>query len=156
MSAKRYTGPNRDLPARTSPYPQSRLSAPHDLVALAEEIERADAMVRATTTGKLEHIARQMRALKEEAERTLSAAQRDAELHRVDCAFRKRPGQIVHLYERQDGSRYFSMLSPEDWGFSPPHAYQGGFRLEADMSFTPADQTAEVDRERTQLRGLLR
>ena len=156
MDPKRHDGPNIDAPARVSPYPQSRLAPPHDLVAMAQEIERADAMVRAVTGGKLEHIARQMRALKEEAERTLVSAQRDADLHRVACGFRKRPGQVYHVYERADGSRYFSMLAPQEWGQGPPHAHVGSYRLEADMSFTPAEDVAALDRERLQLRGLLK
>lgn len=156
MSSKRHDGPNVEAPTRVSPYPQSRLAPPHDLVAMAQEIERADAMVRAVTGGKLEHIARQMRALKAEAERTLAAAERDAQLHRIACGFRKRPGQIYHVYVRPDGCRYFSMLAPEEWPSGPPHPHEGSFRLEADMSFTPADEVAAMDRERAQLRGLLK
>lgn len=155
MSDKRYDGENKDLPQRLSPYPQSRLAAPHDLVGLAEEIERADSTLRTVVTGKIEHIARQMRALKEEAERTLRAAERDAELHRVPCSFRKRPGERYYLYERPNGQRYFSMLSPEEWG-DPPHRYCGGFRLEVDMSFTAVEEIASLDEEREQLRRLLR
>lgn len=156
MSPKRHDGSNTDAPTRVSPYPKSRLAPPHDLVAMAQEIERADAMMRAVTGGKLEHIARQMRALKEEAERTLESAQRDAELHRITCGFRKRPGQIYHVYERGDGSRYFSMLAPQEWREGPPHVHVGSYRLEADMSFTNAQDVAAVDVERQELRGLLK
>ena len=156
MPPKRHDGPNETLPARTSPYPHSRLAAPHDLVGMAQEIERADSMVRAVTGGKLAQIARQMRALKEEAERTLAAAERDADLHRIRCAFQKRPGQIYHLFGRVDGSRYFSMLSPDEWGNSVPHQYCGSFRLEADMSFTPMDEIETVDEERAALPATLR
>jgi hypothetical protein len=123
-------------PPRSSPYPVSRLAAPIGLVDAAREIEKADQTIRAHVSGKLQVIAEQMRALRVQAESILQAAQRDAELHRAACHFQKRPGQAYHLYEKPDGTRYFSMLSPHDWGGAPPHAFQGTFRLEVDQSWT--------------------
>jgi hypothetical protein len=49
---------------------------------------------------------------------------------------------VYHLYERTDGELEFSMLSPADWDGRPPHRCVGSFRLEADMTWTPA---AEAD-----------
>jgi hypothetical protein len=139
----------------------SRLSAKHDLIDVAREIQAADSTLSAVAFGKLEQIARQIRALQEEAQRTLEETRFHAELHRATCSFKKVPGHIYHLYRRGqvedagEGERYFSMLSPEDWSGNPPHAYEGSFRLEADMRFTPLDEIARREREWSELRPLL-
>ncbi|MGD8862606.1 MAG: DUF2452 domain-containing protein [Myxococcales bacterium] len=141
------TRPSESLPQRISPYPQSRLSAPHQLVKAAEEIERADTMLAAAVGSELDAIARQIRALQAQAAEALQRAQRDALLHRARCRFRKRPGEIYHLY--RDGEQsYFSMLSPDDWNGAPPHEHVGSYRLEADMRWTPLEQVERRDLER--------
>lgn len=149
-AAGRHTGP-----ASASPYPMSRLSAPHDLVDTAREIQRADAVLGAVTGDKLRLIAEQIRALQSEARRVLEGARRDAELHRAECRFPKRVGHVYHLYRDARGRLSFSMLSPDDWRGNPPAAYEGSYRLEADMTWTPADRAAERDAEDASLRRLL-
>ncbi len=124
---------------RNSPYPLSRLDAPIDLVEAAREIQRAEATLELAVGARLQVIAEQMRHLRAEAERLLDKARRDAELHRAECHLVRRPGHVYHLYRRQDGSRYFSLLSPADWGAAPPHAFEGSYRLEPDMSWTRTD-----------------
>lgn len=142
-------------PASSSPYPVSRLSARHDLVSMAEEIAAADQTITSVTSGRLEEIARQIRQLQAQAADALEQARHAAELHRAVCHFKKRPGAIYHLYRRADGQRYFSMLSPQDWGERPPHAHEGSYRLEADMAWTPVEEIASRDAERAGLRRLL-
>jgi hypothetical protein len=141
----KYGGGRHEGAARSSPYPMSRLSPPHDLVDVAREIQRADALLGAVTSSKLELLARQIRALQAQARDLLEAARRDGELHRAACGFKKRPGGVYHLYRRSDGALYFSMLSPAEWGGAPPHAYAGSYRLEIDMSWTPAEEIDERD-----------
>jgi hypothetical protein len=132
---KRHDGGIHTGLARTSPYPISRMARPYDLVDLAREIERADTMMTNVVGGKLGLIADQIRRLQEQAHALMAAAERDAALHRVECRFQKQPGAVYHLYERPDGSRYLSMLSPADWNHRPPHLFAGSFRLNTDMSF---------------------
>jgi hypothetical protein len=147
-SSTRYDGPKHDGPASTSPYPLSRMSAPHDLVDTARAIQEADAILATVATDKLSQIAEQIRALQDQARDVLERARRDAELHRAECRFQKVAGQTYHLYRRtRDGSDalYFSMLSPADWRGAPPDAFAGSFRLEADQSFTPAEEAAARD-----------
>lgn len=134
-SIKRHDGGLHRGPAHASPYPMSRLAPVHDLVDVAREIQQADAMQGAVVNNKLQLIAGQIRALQEQAKRILDEAERDARLHRVRCNFSKTPGQTYHLYSRPDGQQYFSMLSPDDWSGSPPHTFEGSFKLEADMSW---------------------
>jgi hypothetical protein len=47
------------------------------------------------------------------------------------------------------------MLSPEDWRGHPPHAFEGSYRLEPDMSWTHVDDIEGVDAERSRLPPLL-
>ncbi len=142
-------------PDSTSPYPVSRLAPAFELVDIAREIQRADAMLSEVVGSKLELIAGQIRALQEQARAILEKAEVDAALHRATCRFQKRAGQVYHLYERIDGRSYISMLSPEDWG-DPPHRHVGSYRLEADMSWTAASDIAGRDQARAFLKPLLR
>ena len=126
-----------DVDPRASPYPLSRLAPRIELVDLAREIEQADITIQMVASAKLAAIREQMIALKEQAERVLEEARAAAELHRARCSFKKIPGHTYHLYARDDGERYFSMLSPEDWRGAPPHRFEGSYLLEADMRWTP-------------------
>ncbi len=130
------TSPEREKPPEHgSPYPVSRLAPPITLIDLAREIAQADRMIATKVDAQLEVIARQIRGLQDEARRILEGANRDKDLHRAECAFQKRAGHVYHLYRKNDGSLYFSILSPTDW-HQPPHIFCGSFRLEADFSWT--------------------
>lgn len=152
---KRDDGARHEGPPQASPYPMSRLAPVHDLVDLARQIQEADRMIGIVTSDKLHVVARQIRALQEEARALMEGARKDAELHRAACNFKRRPGHTYHLYRRPEGQLYFSMLSPEDWNGSPPHAYEGSYRLEQNMSWTRAEDIATVDAERVRLPPLL-
>ncbi|MFW5926235.1 MAG: DUF2452 domain-containing protein [Myxococcota bacterium] len=148
-------GSKHQGPEHASPYPLSRLAAPIDLVDAAREIEKADETIRSHVGSKLRVIVEQMRALRDQAQSVMEEAHRDAELHRAVCRFQKRPGRIYHLYRKPDDSLYFSMLSPEDWGQAPPHSYEGSYRLEADMSWTPAEKIGEQEQTDAAITHLL-
>jgi hypothetical protein len=140
-------------PDRAMMYPTSRLGAKIELVDLAREIEKADETIGLVVSGKLDVIREQMRALQEQARRLLEEARDASLLHRATCNFKKTPGKVYHLYRRASGELYFSMLSPEDWQGSPPHAFEGSYRLEADLSFSPIGEGSE--RERVDARPMI-
>lgn len=143
---KRYDG--KDLhkgPEHASPYPVSRLAPAIELVDLAKEIAKADNMLNTRASAKLKVIADQMKALQAEARFVLEETKRDQDLHRAQCNFKRHPGKVYHLYRRPDATLYFSMLSPADWRGAPPHEFQGSYRLESDMSWTPAEQIDRPD-----------
>jgi hypothetical protein len=142
----RHEGRKHQGPARSSPYPVSRLAPTHDLVDMAKQIQEADHMIGTVVHSKLEVIAEQIKNLQDQARRILESANHDATLHRARCNFKRRPGQIYHLYRRGDDDAYFSMLSPMDWG-KAPHEFVGSFRLETDMSWTPAGQSGPENTE---------
>lgn len=154
---KRYQGggDRHDGPARTSPYPVSRLAGPIDLVDVAKQIQEADKLLSTRANSKLRVIADQIRALQEEARGVLDEAQRDQDLHRARCNFERRPGKIYHLYRKADDSLYFSMLSPADWNGEPPDAYVDSYRLEADMSWTPVAELDQPDENADLIQRLL-
>lgn len=134
----RHEGGKHEGEQRTSPYPMSRLAPAHDLVDVAKQIADADAMVGAVASARLELIARQIRALQDEARTILADTARDLDLHRARCAFAKRPGQVYHVYQREGGEAWISMISPDEWRETPP-GYAGSYRLELDQSWTRVD-----------------
>lgn len=152
---KRDDGKIHDGPRQAAPYPLSRLAPAHDLVDVARQIQEADRMLGTVTGSRLLLLAKQIRALQDEARQLLEAASRDAELHRAGCNFQRRAGQIYHFYRRPEGALYISMLSPEDWRGDPPHTFVGSYRLEVDMSWTRAEDIDVVDAERARLPPLL-
>jgi hypothetical protein len=124
----------------TAPYPVSRMAPAVELVDLAKEIAQADQMLNLQVNNKLGLIADQIKTLQETARHILETAQRDQMLNQADCNFNKLPGKIYHLYTKPNGNSYLSMLSPNDWGGEAPHQYGGGFRFEADYSWTPVEE----------------
>ena len=154
-SSRKYKGERHQGAARNAPYPVSRLAPPIDLVDMAKEIEQADNMVNTRVSSKLKVIADQIKGLQEEARQILEEGSRDQDLHRVECSFKRVPGHIYHLYQKDDGSRYFSMLSPEDWGNAPPHTYCGSYMLGADQAWTPVEELGKEDDSRQLVRRLL-
>ncbi|MDH5180908.1 MAG: DUF2452 domain-containing protein [Gammaproteobacteria bacterium] len=145
----------------SAPYPVSRLAPTMELVDLAQQISTAAQAIANQTSGKLRLIADQIKALQAEAHRILDEAKQHQTLHRATCHFPRKAGHTYHLYEKADGTRYFSMLSPTEWGGRPPHRFVGSYRLESDMSWTPADQldkqndSAEMVRQLLDDKGLL-
>ena len=123
-----------------SSYPVSRLAPPYELVDLAKEIARADDLLSVQTNSKLRLLAEQIRGLQEEAQKILIETKRNQELHRAECGFKKKAGQIYHLYTKDDQSLIFSLISPREWGEGLPYDFVGTYRLEHDMSWTQVDK----------------
>lgn len=132
----KQTGDSRDH--RSSPYPVSRLAPAFGKPDLAKDLELAQSMLSARTGAKLRVIADQIRSLQEEARRILENARDEQALTQAQCGFRRLPGNTYHLYRKSDGTSFFSMLSPADWGGQPPYCFLGSYRLEADYSWTAA------------------
>ncbi|MEM7448811.1 MAG: DUF2452 domain-containing protein [Myxococcota bacterium] len=150
---KRYDGSQHEGPANTSPYPVSRLAPAHDLVDLASEVQHATETLQHHTAASLRQIASQMRFLQAQARQILEESARHTELHRARASFEKHTGQIYHLYESGSGL-YWSILSPAEWG-TPPHPFRGSYRLEADHTFTRAEDLEQRDMEDKELFKLL-
>uniref|UniRef100_A0A0N4V282 DUF2452 domain-containing protein n=1 Tax=Enterobius vermicularis TaxID=51028 RepID=A0A0N4V282_ENTVE len=111
-----------------------------DIVDLAKKVQEAHDFVQNRAYSRLSTIAEQIQFLKLQAEKVLADAERDEELHNVPCNFQKVPGSVYYLYLNSNGNRFFSMISPKEWGSLREHEYLGAFRLEADRSWTPEDE----------------
>uniref|UniRef100_A0A8C5NWY9 Expressed sequence AU022252 n=1 Tax=Jaculus jaculus TaxID=51337 RepID=A0A8C5NWY9_JACJA len=131
--------------ALVSPYHTHRVGDPADLVALAEQVQKADEFIRANASNKLTVIAEQIQYLQEQARKVLEEARRDADLHHVPCNMVKKPGNIYYLYRRESGQQYFSIISPEEWGTSCPHDFLGAYKLQHDLSWTPYEDIEKRD-----------
>lgn len=84
-----------------------------DIISLAHQIQTADASIRNNATGKLTMILDQIKFLQGQAQKILEESENSMNLHKAACNFRKVPGNIYHLYQRESGQNYLSMLSPE-------------------------------------------
>lgn len=126
-------------PQHSAPYPMSRMAPAFDAAVaaqdLAQDLARAEHMLGAVARGKIELIVEQIASLQAQAQRIVAQAQDDVELHRAECRFAREPGGTYHLYLRPDKTRYFSMLSPQDWNDQPPHHYEGSYQLLDDMRY---------------------
>ncbi|XP_047580464.1 uncharacterized protein C1orf50 homolog isoform X1 [Lutra lutra] len=131
--------------ALVSPYHTHRVGDPLDLVALAEQVQKADEFIRANATNKLTVIAEQIQHLQEQARKILEDAHRDADLHHVACNIVKKPGNIYYLYKRDSGQQYFSIISPKEWGTGCPHDFLGAYKLQHDLSWTPYEDIEKHD-----------
>jgi hypothetical protein len=108
-----------------------------DFMELTEGVSNVSTAMQSNTRNKLEIIGRQMKNLQELMTEVFEETKLSVELHKVACNFVKKAGHIYHLYQRPSGQKYFGMLSPEEWQISP-HDYLGSYRLEVDLSWTPA------------------
>ncbi|XP_055640429.1 uncharacterized protein C1orf50 homolog [Toxorhynchites rutilus septentrionalis] len=127
-----------------------------DIVELAKEIQASDIQVKNNACAKLLVIAEQVRFLQEQARKILEETQSAQDLHHAACNFKKIPGNIYHLYKRESGQRYFSMLSPAEWGTSAINqSYVGSYRLEHDLSWTAVEKIQEVSNNLTWAKNLV-
>lgn len=141
--------------ALVSPYHTHRVGDPLDLVALAEQVQKADEFIRANATNKLTVIAEQIQHLQQQARKVLEDARRDADLHHVACNMVKKPGNIYYLYQRESGQQYFSIISPEEWGTGCPHDFLGAYKLQHDLSWTPYEDIEKQDAKISMMDKLL-
>uniref|UniRef100_A0A3B5RB04 DUF2452 domain-containing protein n=1 Tax=Xiphophorus maculatus TaxID=8083 RepID=A0A3B5RB04_XIPMA len=127
-----------------SSYQTNRVGDPMDPHS---QVQKGDDFVKANACNKLTVIADQIRYLQEQAKKVLEEAKRDADLHHAACNIVKKPGNMYYLYQRPSGQKYFSIISPKEWGPSCPHPFLGAFKLQPDMSWTPVDEVEKRDAE---------
>lgn len=120
---------------QATPYPISRLSPSITVSDIIRSLEDNNKTLASVVNGKLQVIVKQIEQLQSEAFEILKSAQRDVELHNIPCSFVKRSGNVYHVYQREDGTKFFSILSPNDWGNMIPGKLEGSYHLESDMSW---------------------
>lgn len=126
-----------------------------DIISLATQIHNADEAIKNNASTKLTLILEQIQFLQSQAKKILEESEEQTGLHHIACNFKKISGQIYHLYEKESGQKYFSMLSPQEWGNSSTQLFLGSYRLEADLSWTPADKIVEMNKSRQWAQNLM-
>ncbi|MFH4981848.1 hypothetical protein AB6A40_008557 [Gnathostoma spinigerum] len=132
-----------------------RIHDPTDIVRLAEKVKEADDFVQGRAINRLSVIAEQMKFLRLQAQKVLEEAERDDDLHHVACNLQKVVGSTYYLYRKPSGQRFFSIISPEEWGSCNQNEFLGGFRLEADRSWTPLVECQSRRKELETLKNIL-
>ncbi len=111
----------------------------------------ASPIIRPVDKGKIRSIAletvaqqadQQISMLRKQAELLMQQAKEienrvkvSEEIYAADMNFEPVIGQLYHLYERDNGTRLLSMLSPEDWGKSLKFTFIATVRLLGDRSW---------------------
>ena len=101
------------------------------LISSVFQVQEADEKTRSVAGSKLSVIAEQIRFLQKQAEAILEETKLNADLNHAACNMVKKPGTVYHLYERDTGQKYLSILSPKEWGASCPHKFHGSYRWES-------------------------
>lgn len=122
-----------DGPIQATPYPIQRIS-PLIEKNLAQ-VEQPVKLIATSLESKLSIIEQQIQHLQQVADKLILDARKNVELHLVPCSVSKRPGNTYHLFERLDGSKFFSIISPEEWGDGFKLNYIGSYHLDSDMSW---------------------
>lgn len=83
--------------------------------------------------GQLKLIAKQMLALKNEALEIIEESNIQDQLQSINPPFKIVSGNHYYLYEKNDGQKYFSMISPEQW--SNKDKFWGKYLYDYDKRF---------------------
>jgi hypothetical protein len=112
------------------------------------QLKDSESHVKNTAYNKLDVIAEQIKFLQSQAKQILEKSSMDTKLHSIPCNFIKSPGNTYHLYERSSGEKFWSMVSPQEFGSSNKNEYLGSWRLENDKSYTKVDEIDEFTERR--------
>lgn len=137
----------------------SSTSDPHDSNSVRWGLSEVpmhvgSAMIRPEDRGKIKAVAlqsaqnqaqqqmamlkRQAEALMEEARRIEERLRLSAQIFEADVNFTPVVGQIYHLYNRENGRKFLSLVGPRQWGErSKPLEHLGTFRFLADSTWEP-------------------
>lgn len=120
-----------------------------DLETLVAHLKDSENHVKNSAINKLQVISEQVKFLQNQAKSILEEANRNTMLHNIPCNFVKIPGTTYHLYEKPSGEKYWSIITPAEWGSAlSPNEAIGSYRVEYDKSFTPMDQIEEFTEHR--------
>ena len=69
----------------------------------------------AANYAKLKLLAEQAQLLKAQIKNVIDEGLLNSNLHDIECRFIKVSGNTYHLYKKNDGTYYFSMIAPDEW-----------------------------------------
>lgn len=89
-----------------------------------------------------EQTSSQLNQIKEQVELLINQAQNiheritvSEEIYTANCLFEPRIGNIYHLYKRDDGSKFLSLVGPDEWGDNISFEFICSARLLADHTW---------------------
>ena len=133
MSSK-YNGP-----AQGTPYPLQIISPTISNIVIVEQQCSITQNLTTTLEVQLQLLAEQIQSLQSKAEQLIAEAKKNIDLHSIPCSVLKRAGIIYHLYERENGKLFMSIISPEEWGSLKNFKHCGSYELQHDMSWSIVD-----------------
>ena len=92
----------------------------------------------------------QLSQIKEQVELLIAQAQRvhdriavSESIYGAEVGFKANIGQPCYLYERANGQRVLSLVSPEEWGKKPPYTYVASVKLLSDHTWDVLEMASE-------------
>jgi hypothetical protein len=97
--------------------------------------------IRDSALRRLQLLEEMHRDLLARAQRIVSQARRDLELHEIPMNCAKGRGQVYYLYRHPEEGRFFSILRPEEYAQADPEAeYEGAWFLNYDGTWSEVDE----------------
>ena len=120
----------------TLAYPHHAGSAPVVPNERGQEKSRALSAMYQQTDRQLKQIEEQIRLLAAQAKAVQDRIEVSKGIYAAEIGFDPLVGHIYHLYRKEDGRAFLSMLSPSEWGRRKPfETYVASARLLADHTW---------------------
>lgn len=94
----------------------------------------------------------QLNQLKDQIELLISQAQSihdrisvSESIYTAEVGFKANIGQTCYLYERANGVRVLSLVSPDEWGTKPPYSFVAKVSLLSDHTWDVLEMADEVE-----------
>ena len=84
---------------------------------------------------ELKQIASQIKILQNEANNIINDSIYKNSLHKIKKSFQLISGNYYYLYEKDNQEKFFSLLSPEEYGKSLKHNFLGKYLYDYDKQF---------------------
>ena len=95
------------------------------------------------TNKSLQQIKEQVELLIKQAQKIHGRITVSEEIYNAECSFEPAINQIYHLYKRKDGSKFLSMISPDEWGTNKNLMHVCSAKLLSDHTWEVID-TGEI------------
>ena len=125
------------------PYAHSRGGAQITPVDKGQVKGRAMSAMYEQTDMDLAQIKEQIELLARQAKAIQDRVSISEEIYTAEMNFEPFIGKTYHLYRRSSGKPVLSLVSPEEWGSSPPFAFVATVRLMADHTWDVLKKAAE-------------
>lgn len=120
-------------PVQATPYPIQRISP--TIEKNLAQAEQPIKLIANSLESKLSIIDQQILQLQETADALIQEARKNVELHLIPCSVAKKAEGVYHLYKREDGSKFFSIIAPHEWGSLFKFEFINSYYLNHDLTW---------------------